>query len=161
MELEMIDWPTAAPVLELDEAGGVVWTATAEGAGYSCNGYPLIVVGNNGITADACKTRCIEYTLGEYTQSYTEVAEVYGYHAVLSTDLYYRGRFDQTIEWITTAILKEYTESIDVSETDTPNMVDTDYSYCYCELSEQAGCATEDQSPDADYTRYDALVEAV
>lgn len=48
MELEMIDWPTAAPVLELDEAGGVVWTATAEGAGYSCNGYPLLYVGNNG-----------------------------------------------------------------------------------------------------------------
>jgi len=40
-------------------------------------------------------------------------------------------------------------------------MVDVPYSYCYCELSEQAGCAADDQSPDANYTRYDALVEAV
>lgn len=116
MELEMIDWPTAAPVLELDEAGGVVWTATAEGAGYSCNGYPLLYVGNNGdYTAEECKTECIEYTLGDYTQSYTEVAEVYGYHAVLSTDLYYRGRFDQTIEWVTTAIFDEYVTPTDMS----------------------------------------------
>lgn len=48
MELEMIDWPTAAPVLELDGAGGVVWTATDPGAGYSCNGYPLLDVGVDG-----------------------------------------------------------------------------------------------------------------
>lgn len=40
-------------------------------------------------------------------------------------------------------------------------MTDVPYSYCYCELSEQDGCAAEDQTADSDYTRYDALAPVV
>lgn len=103
MDLDELDWPEAAPVIEYDVTNAPVWTETADG--YSCAGAAIVAIGANGITADDCKTACIEYELKDYT---TDAASVYGYHAVLSEEHFYLGKFEPTVAWVTTAILEEY-----------------------------------------------------
>jgi len=104
MDLDELDWPTAAPVLEYDDSNAVVWTETADG--YTCDGAAIVEVGSEGIDEASCKTACEEYSLADYT---TDAASVYGYHAVLSEEHFYLGKFDASITWVTTAILEEYT----------------------------------------------------